>query len=214
MLRTFVAIAIAAVSAGAALGAQGGKPMSPSGVAAAQVLGKWTKPDGRPAFALGGETYQGGKWIEITYGRPLARGRDLWGSGANYGKDALVGAPIWRAGANISTRLKSEVPLVIGTTTVPAGEYSLFIELKENNWTLVVSSWAAQQAYDPNNKTELWGAYGYTPEKDVVRVPMKLETLPHTVEQLTWAFVDMTNTSGSMALMWGKVMASVPFRVG
>ena len=31
-------------------------------------------------------SYQGGKWIEITYGRPIKRGRDLWGPGANYGR--------------------------------------------------------------------------------------------------------------------------------
>ena len=87
------------------------RPMSPEGSAQVQVLGTWTKP-ARPAFTLGRETYQGGKWIEIRYGRPLQRGRDLFGSGANYGKAANdVGAPgfpappVWRAGANKSTRL-------------------------------------------------------------------------------------------------------------
>src|SRR4051812_14612153 len=64
---------------------QAAKPLSPDGTAAAQVLGKWTKGD-RPAFTLGRENYVGGKWIEITYGRPLQRGRDLFGSGADYGK--------------------------------------------------------------------------------------------------------------------------------
>ena len=69
------------------------------------------------------------------------------------------------------------------------GEYSLFIDLKPNNWTLVVSSWGALQKYDPNDKTGLWGSYFYTPDKDLLRVPMKLETLPHSREQLTWEFV-------------------------
>ena len=66
------------------------KPLSPTGTAATQVQGKYVKLAGRGAFALGGANYEGGKWIEITCGRPLKRGRDLWGSGANYGKDALV----------------------------------------------------------------------------------------------------------------------------
>ena len=136
--------------------AQENRPMSPTGTAATQVLGNWVKPTGRGAPTLGGESYQGGKWIEITYGRPIKRGRDLWGSGANYGKAALAGAPIWRAGANVSTRLNTEVPLVINSKTVAPGEYSLFIDLKENNWTLVVSSWPAQAKYDPNNKEALW----------------------------------------------------------
>jgi hypothetical protein len=34
----------------------------------------------------------------------------------------------------------------------------MFIDLKANNWTLIVSNWKAQTRYDPNNKAELWGA--------------------------------------------------------
>src|SRR5215470_11893761 len=103
------------------------RPMSPDGSAQVQVLGKWVKGE-RPAFTLGRENYQDGKWIEITYGRPLHRGRDLFGSGANYGKAANdVGAPgfppppVWRAGANVTTRLKTEANLMFGAKKVPAG---------------------------------------------------------------------------------------------
>jgi hypothetical protein len=202
------------------LGQAGSKPMSPDGTAQAQVLGKWTKGP-RPAFTLGRENYEGGKWIEITYGRPLQRGRDLFGSGENYGKAALdVGAPgfppppVWRAGANVSTRLKSEVPLNFSGKTVPAGEYSLFIDLKPSQWTLIVSTWPAQAKFNPQDKAALWGAYGYTPEKDVARIPMKVDTLPFAVEELTWSFVDMTNDGGRLAIMWGKTMASAAFQAG
>jgi hypothetical protein len=207
--RLSLTIALALVAG--LVAAQQDRPMSPTGTAAAQVLGKWVKKD-RPSYTLGGSAYEGGKWIEVTYGRPLKRGRDLFGSGANYGKDALVGAPIWRAGANVTTRLATEVPLRMGGKVVPAGEYSLFVELEENAWTLVVSSWPAQLQYDPNNKAALWGSYGYTPDKDVVRVPMKLETLPHSIEELTWEFLDMTDTGGLLALGWGNTLASVPFQ--
>jgi len=193
------------------------RPMSPPGSAQVQVLGTWTKP-ATPAFTLGRETYTGGKWIEITYGRPLQRGRDLFGAGANYGKAANdVGAPgfppppVWRAGANKTTRLMTEVPLTFGKTTVPPGEYSLFVDLKLPEWTLIISNWAAQDKFDPKDKTALWGAYGYTPDKDVARVPMKLDKLPYAVDQLTWSFVDMKNDGGKIALMWGNTMASTPF---
>lgn len=101
MTRRLIVSAAAFVALGVLLVAQENRPLSPSGSAAAQVLGKYVKPTGRGAPALGGEAYQGGKWIEITYGRPLQRGRDLWGSGATYGRAALVGAPIWRAGADV-----------------------------------------------------------------------------------------------------------------
>ena len=219
MIKRYLATGLLMCAAGVIVAAQQApaRPMSPEGSAQVQVLGTWTKGP-RPAFTLGRETYQDGKWIEITYGRPLERGRDLFGSGANYGKAANdVGAPgfpappVWRAGANKSTRLKTEVPLMFGKTTVPAGEYSLFIDLKLPEWTLIISSWAAQQKFDPKDTTALWGAYGYTPDKDVARVPMKLDKLPFDVDQLTWTFVDMKNNGGKIALMWGTTFASTPF---
>ena len=220
MNRMWTVCGLMCLVAGAFLAAQAPaptRPASPEGSVQVQVLGQWVKGP-RPAFTLGRETYQNGKWIEITYGRPLQRGRDLFGSGENYGKAALdVGsaalpAPIvWRAGANVSTRLKTEVPLVFGGKTVPAGEYSLFIDLKLPAWTLIISSWGAQAKFDPQDKAALWGAYNYTPDKDVVRVPMKLDTLPFAVDQLTWSFVDMKNDGGRVALMWGNTMGSTPF---
>jgi len=174
------------------------------------VGGKYAKPPGADE-----QVYQGGKWIEITYGRPIKRGRDLFaGTGANYGKAVNPDAPVWRAGANVSTQLKTEVPLVINGKTVPPGSYTVFIDLKPNNWTLILSSWEAQTRYDPNNKAALWGAYEYTPNKDVVRAPMTLSTLPMAVDQLTWNFVDMTDAGGALAITWGNTMASVAFKVG
>ena len=216
--RTIV-ITLAVFSIGAAALAQepAPRPMSPAGSAQTQVLGTWVK-GANPAFTLGREVYQGGKWIEVTYGRPLQRGRDLFGSGASYGKAAndvgtpdFPAPPVWRAGANVTTRLKTEVPLMLGKTTVPAGEYSLFIDLKLPEWTLIVSSWPAQPKFDPKDKAALWGAYGYTPDKDVARVAMKLEKLPYDVDQLTWTFLDMKNDGGRLALLWGTTIASTPF---
>jgi hypothetical protein len=196
----------AALALGALVAAQGSRPASPTGSSATQVGGK---------YGAGNEpSYEGGKWIEITYGRPIKRGRDLWGSGADYGKKLNGGAPVWRAGADVSTRLKTDVPLVINGKTVAAGEYSMFIDLKPNNWTLIVSSWPAQTQYDPGNKNALWGSFEYTPAKDVVRAPMTLSTLPFSVDQLTWDFVDMTDSAGKIAIMWDKTLASVPFKVG
>jgi len=208
MKKTLVMVfAVAAITL---IHAQTQKPMSPNGTAAAQVQGTWTQGQ-RQAFTLGRGSYSGGKWIELSFGRPLKRGRDLWGSGATYGKDALVDAPIWRAGANVTTQLTNEVPITIGGKPLAPGTYTLFIDLKENNWTLVVSTLKAQTVYDANNKTDVFGAYNYTPDKDVLRTKMKLETLPHSFEELSWQFLDMTQNGGTIAVMWDKVLASVPF---
>ena len=175
-MRRTVAAAFVVTASLAALAQQPpARPMSPEGSAQTQVLGKWSKGE-RPSFAVGRENYTGGRWIEITYGRPLQRGRDVFGSGANYGKALndvglppnLPPPPVWRAGANVSTRLETEVPLVFGDKKVPAGEYSLFIDVNSpSQWTLIVSNWGAMTKFDPNNKTALWGAYNYTADKDV-----------------------------------------------
>ena len=206
-MRTLTAtLAITLAAATLAL-AQGAHPASPSGTAAIEVGGKYDPKAAEP-------TYRGGKWIEITYGRPIKRGRDVFGgAGDKYGKVANPDAPVWRAGANNSTQLKTEVPLTINGKTIAPGTYTIFIDLKPNNWTLIVSSHKAQTRYDPSNKNEIWGAYGYTPDKDVVRAPMKLETLAHATDQLTWEFVDMTDTGGAIAIVWDKTMASVPFKL-
>jgi hypothetical protein len=204
-------IAAGVVMAVAAMRAQQpARPMSPRGSSAAHVLGTWST-GGRQTFAAGRGTYQNGKWIVIDYGRPLKRGRTIFGSGADYGASLLIGAPIWRAGADVTTRLRTDVPLTIAGTKVAAGEFSVLIDLKENNWTFVLSTWPAQQTYDPNNKDALWGAYNYTPDKDVVRAKMTLETLSHVHEQLSWEFVDVTNTGGSLALAWDRTQALVGF---
>jgi Protein of unknown function (DUF2911) len=197
MTKRMLVIGMTLLAAATIAGAQGGgRPASPAGSSATQ-LGK------------------DGKWIEITYGRPIKRGRDVWGSGSNYAQLLLVnGAKVWRAGANVSTRLKTEVPLQIGGKTVAPGEYSLFIDTKSpTDWTLIVSSWAAQQKYDPNNKEALWGSFGYTPDKDVARVAMKIDKFPLSIDELSWNFADVTPTGGKLVLQWDTVVASAAFTV-
>ena len=204
----FGALVAALAAAGALVAAQTRRPASPAGSAATEVNGHFVQGQEGPV-------YQGGKWIEMTFGRPIKRGRDLFGSGANYGKDLNSGAPVWRAGANVSTRLTTEVPLLVDGKTVPPGEYTVFIDLKgPKDWTFIVSTWPAQTKYDPSNKAALWGAFGYTPDKDVVRAPMKVTALDASIDQLAWEFVDMTNDGGAIAIVWDKTMASVPFKVG
>jgi hypothetical protein len=181
---------------------------SPPGTAATQVGGKWTNPESEE------RRYGGGKWIEITYSRPILRGRtDIFGKGADYGKTVLAGAPVWRAGANQTTRLKTEVPLEIGGKKLEAGEYSLFVDLKEGDWTLIVSTQPYQEKYDPNEKVKTWGSFGYDKKYDVVRAQMKLMTPAVSIDQFTIGFVNMTDKGGAIAMGWDRTAAVVPFTV-
>jgi hypothetical protein len=204
MNRTVFAATIALVVAVASPSAQR-RITSPDGHAATEIRGHYIGAD---------PIYVDGKWIEISYGRPIKRGRDLWGSGATYGRRLNNGAPVWRAGADISTYLMTELPLVINGKTVEPGGYSLFIDLKPDNWTFIVSGWQPQRQYNPGDHGALWGSFGYTRDKDVVRAPMKLTTLPFSMDQLTWAFLDMSDAGGAITMIWDHMMATVPFTIG
>jgi hypothetical protein len=208
MTRRWIAAGAIALAMSTFVLAQDARSASPAGTAAAQVGGKYVSgPEG--------PEYKGGKWIEITFGRPIKRGRDVFGgAGANYGKVVNPDAPVWRAGANVTTQLKTEVPLVINGKTIAPGTYTMFIDLKPNNWTLIVSNWKAQTQYNPKNTAELWGAYGYTPAKDVVRAPMTLTTLPLSIEEMSWGFSDLSDAGGKLTLMWDKTAASASFKIG
>lgn len=195
--------------------------------AAAAVLGvtdaraqerRVLSPPGHSAVQVGGRFdpvqygWLGGPWIDVHYGRPLRRGRDLFGP-PDWAEMLNDGAPVWRAGANRTTRLVTAAPLIVAGTRVEPGEYTLFIELSDEAWTFILSSWPAQETYDHENRDALFGAFEYTADRDVLRAPMRLETLPAAFEQLSWQFLDVTERGGRLALLWGTRMASIPFTV-
>ena len=181
--------------------AQAQRAASPRGEAATQIGGEF---DGR--------RYTGGQWIVVDYSRPILRGRtNIFGEGDSYGEAVNGGAPVWRAGANKSTRFMTETDLMFGDQTLPAGEYSLFIDLEgEDDWTLIFSNHAAKDNFRDEGDG-LWGSYNYTEDKDVLRVPMTVQMHPTSFDQLTYAFIDMTQQGGTLALMWENTMATVDF---
>ena len=210
--RKFGTAALAMLAcAGLALAQEQQRAPSPPGTASTMVGGTWSAPD-----KDGERRYEGGKWIEVIYSRPMLRGRtDIFGKGADYGK--TVNARRCRSGAPArtpTTKLKTEVPLEIGGKKLAPGEYDLFVDLKEGAWTLIVSTQPTQEKYDANDKTKIWGSYGYDTKFDVVRVPMKMVTPQVSVEQFTIGFVDMTNAGGKLAMVWEKTGGVVPFTVG
>jgi hypothetical protein len=182
-------------------------PASPRGSAAVEVGGEWQTVNGDRRYMNGG-------WIVVDYGRPLLRGRtNIFGTGAEYGKVVSDGVSVWRAGANDTTRLTTEKTLVFGKTVLKPGVYNVFVELKENAWTLVLSTQPVQPKYDPNDKVLLYGSYNYDPKFDVVRTPMRLANAPTSIEQFTINFVDVTNTRASMVMSWDRTIATIDFLI-
>ena len=173
--------------------------------------------DERPASPEGAASTQiGDAWIDITYSRPILRGRNgVFGSGESYGQTLLAGGPVWRAGANVTTRIKTEADLMIGGTTVPAGEYSFFIDLKDGAWTAIISKQDYMSTFDRDKMAEglTWGAYGYNPEHDVVRANMMTSTEDFSIDQMTIVFTDVSDAGGAIVVMWDNQMGVLPFGV-
>jgi hypothetical protein len=184
-------------------------PPSPAGQAAVQLGGTWEKS------GEGGQRYRDGKWVVIDYSRPLLRGRtEIFGAGADYGKQVMDGSPIWRAGANDTTRLTTQVPLQIGGKTIAPGVYSVFVDLKPGNWTFVLSTQPVQEQYDPNDKVKLYGAYNYDSKFEVLRAPMTVKGSDVSTEQFTIGFVNVTDTRATLTMGWEKTVASVDMAIG
>lgn len=171
-------------------------------------------PRGEAATQIGGSyesgRYTGGSWIVVDYGRPITRGRDVFGSGDEYGQMITTGA-VWRLGANQSTRFMTEVDLMFGDQRLPAGEYSIFAALSEDEWTLVFSNWGAKESGRENNPDAIWGSYGYTPDRDVLRTTMDVATIAMAADQMIIAFMDVTRDGGVFTVWWDDQVATAPF---
>jgi hypothetical protein len=213
MRSSYLSLVILLLVGGVALDAQGVPavklPPSPAGQAAVQFGGTWEKS------GEGGQRYRDGKWVVIDYGRPLLRGRtEIFGAGADYGKQVMDGSPIWRAGANDTTRLTTQVPLQIGGKVIAPGVYSVFVDLKPGNWTFVLSTQPVQEQYDPNDKVKLYGAYNYDSKFEVLRAPMTVKASDVSAEQFTIGFVNVTATRATLTMGWEKTVASVEIGLG
>jgi hypothetical protein len=127
--------------------------------------------------------------ISITYERPAARGRAIFGGLVPYGK-------LWRTGAGHSTLIRISKPVEIGKTPVPSGTYSLFTIPDVKNWTIIL-----------NKDTTLYGVDGYKPGNDVVRITVPVQSAARHYESLTFD-VDVVPNNGVVYLSWGNVQVS------
>jgi Protein of unknown function (DUF2911) len=140
----------------------------------------------------------GGKSISIAYSSPRVRGR----AGKIFTKDGQISHdphyPVWRAGANSATTLKTDGDLTIGDLSVPAGTYTLFVDISDPaNWTLIV-----------NKATGEWGL-AYDATKDLGKTAMKMSAPPSLVEDLTYTLTDEGGGKGTLTLAWENMSASV-----
>lgn len=132
--------------------------------------------------------------LSVRYSRPGVKGRKIWGDLVPYDKP-------WRTGANEATSFTTTGEIEFAGKKLPAGTYSLFTIPTAGEWTVIL-----------NSEKDLWGAYEYKPDKDVLTVKLA-PTAAAPQEWMQFAFEDLTPNSANLVLRWEKLALAIPIRM-
>lgn len=117
----------------------------------------------------------GGANITIRYNSPFVKGRAIWGGLVPFGK-------VWRAGADSATRFETDKDIKIEGKKLPAGLYTLYLLVNENECTVIISSQRGQWGITRAGETT------EDPAKDVLRVNVKPKKSDMMNESLSYKF--------------------------
>ena len=133
--------------------------------------------------------------ISVVYGRPVARGRTLFGDSA-----LVKWEVVWHPGADSATRVTFSRDVKLEGRDVKAGEYSVWLIPHANKpWTFILNR-AAHVFHIP-----------YPGEgSDVLRVDVTPERGGH-METLAFYFPVVLRDEAVMRIHWGETM--VPVRI-
>ncbi|TLM89560.1 DUF2911 domain-containing protein [Hymenobacter jeollabukensis] len=123
--------------------------------------------------------------VTITYSRPSARGRAVFGELVPFGKR-------WRTGANATTSIKFSDDVTVEGKKIPAGEYGIYTIPNKTEW-LVVFNKSTKQGADVDN---------FKDDQDVARVSIKPYKLASKVETFTINFADLTPATANVDMQW------------
>jgi hypothetical protein len=132
-----------------------------------------------------------GTKVEITYRRPVARGRELFGALVPYGR-------MWTPSADSAARLSTSGPIHINGKALPAGTYSLWAIPDSASWSLIV------------NRNAVLFHLAVPASGEVLRVDAKPQRGEH-IETLMFAFPMTDADSARLELRWGTTV--VPFTI-
>ena len=130
--------------------------------------------------------------IELSYSRPSAKGRTVFGELVPYGQT-------WRTGANASTKLTFTEDVIVAGNLLPAGTYALYTIPKRDIWTMII-----------HKKTDLRSIAGdrVKPENDAFRFDVKPSFHPTYMETFTIQFGHLTTNSCDIQILWENTMVS------
>ena len=133
--------------------------------------------------------------IEVTYSRPAARGRKIFGDLVPFNK-------LWRTGANAATIISFSEPVDILGKHLDSGHYALYTIPGTENWQIIL-----------NKGIKNWGVEGYTDSADVLRVQVPAGKIKPMQENFTIQVANVKPESCEIQLYWEKTMVSVPVTV-
>ena len=124
--------------------------------------------------------------IELTYSRPSAKGRKVFG-------DIVPMDKLWRTGANAATKITFDNPVEIGGKKIDTGSYILYTIPGEDNWEVIL-----------NKGLKNWGVDGYKESEDVVRFKVPAMKSTANIETFTMQFANVKAESCDLQVMWEK----------
>lgn len=130
--------------------------------------------------------------IEIVYRRPVARGRELFGSLVPYGR-------VWSPGADSAAVFTTTTSLELAGGDLPAGRYAVWAIPDSVMWTMIFSS--AVPVFHLR----------YRQDKDVLRVRVAPKAGEH-METLGFYFPMVDADSAVLNFHWGKTVVPMKIR--
>ncbi len=136
-----------------------------------------------------------GKMVSVEYGRPSLKGRTT---------DQLLGrlspGSLWRLGADTSTTFKTGIDLSFGDVTIPAGEYSIWMQRQaDNSWKLLFDKQHGQWGVPPPNASQCFAS-----------APLKEMNPAKPVEMVTLT-LSKAGGGGTLTIEWGTLEAVASF---
>ncbi|CAN5264693.1 hypothetical protein BH23BAC1_BH23BAC1_33730 [soil metagenome] len=131
--------------------------------------------------------------IEIDYGRPQKRGREIFGNIVPFNT-------VWRTGAGRPTTIKFDKDLNFKGEVIPKGKYNLYTRPDKEFWTLIF-----------NTEENAWGS-AYKKEFDFKHVKIPSNKSSDITDQFT-IDIEEKGKEGLLKFMWDDTVASVNFKV-
>jgi hypothetical protein len=128
--------------------------------------------------------------LTISYNRPIARGRTLFGGIVPYHQE-------WDPGADEATTLTASRDILIGGKPLPAGSYTIWAIPDSTIWTVILST-ATRIPHTP-----------YPKGQDALRLSVAPTRAPH-MEALAFYFPVADSTQAVLVLHWGETVVALP----